>query len=90
MKDHELRELINDVTAVARLYANTQQLREQIAHLIIPAFKKLECEKEFRHGQVVAQEVIIAMREAQIILLQKEMIEIKAECLAKKIDTPNA
>lgn len=37
MKDHELRELINDVTTVARIYAHTQQLREQIAQLIIPA-----------------------------------------------------
>jgi hypothetical protein len=42
MKDHELRELINDVTAVAQIYAHTQQLREQIAHLIAPVFKKLK------------------------------------------------
>jgi hypothetical protein len=44
MKDHELRELINDVTAVARIYAHTQQLREQIAHLITPVFAKMQAE----------------------------------------------
>ena len=42
MKDHELRELINDVTAVAKIYAHTQQLREQISHLIVPAIKVLK------------------------------------------------
>lgn len=38
MKDHELRELINSLTAVAVKYHDTQQLREQIAHLVVPAF----------------------------------------------------
>ena len=37
MKDHEKRELINAITAVAVKYAGAQQLREQIAHLVIPA-----------------------------------------------------
>jgi len=44
MKDHELRELINDVTAVARIYVSTQQLREQISHLIVPVFAKAQAE----------------------------------------------
>ncbi len=81
MKDHELRELINDVTAVARIYAHTQQLREQIGHLIVPVFSELQCESEFRHGQVVGGEVIIAMHEAQI---QRQLTEI--ENLNRQLD----
>ncbi len=73
MKDHELRELINAVTEAARTYADTQQLREQIAHLIIPAFNKLECESEFRRGVIEGKDVIIEMREAQITRLQEEI-----------------
>lgn len=44
MKDHELRELINDVTAVAQIYAHTQQLREQVAQLITPAIAAMRAE----------------------------------------------
>src|SRR5574342_719638 len=50
MKDHELRELINDVTAVARNYAHTQQLRQQTSQLIVPVFEKLKCEHAFLSG----------------------------------------
>ena len=75
MKDHELRELINAVTAAARIYAGTQQLRERIAHLIKPAFRKLQCESEFRQGMVEGKDVIIEMREAQITELQRENAE---------------
>ena len=46
MKDHELRELINAVTEAARTYAGTQQLRERISHLIVPAIRK-----EFQYGR---------------------------------------
>lgn len=37
MKDHELRELVNALTATAREYAQTQQLRERIARLVLDA-----------------------------------------------------
>lgn len=37
MKDHEKRELVNALTEVAVKYATTQQLRQRIAHLILPA-----------------------------------------------------
>lgn len=47
MKDDKLRELINDVTAVARIYAHTQQLREQISQLIAPAINKLNSENAY-------------------------------------------
>lgn len=36
MKDHEIRELVNALCAVAREYGQTQQLRERIAGLIVP------------------------------------------------------
>jgi len=94
MKDHELRELINAVTEAARTYAGTQQLREQIAHLITPAIKTLQdrcetndlilansdkvieslkCESAFREGQVIGQEVILTMRDAEISRLREEL-----------------
>jgi hypothetical protein len=36
MKDHEMCELVDKLTAVAKKYHDTQQLREQIAHCIRP------------------------------------------------------
>lgn len=51
MKDHELRELINAVTAAARTYAQTQQLREQIAQLITPAIATAKKDLEVARGQ---------------------------------------
>lgn len=59
MKDHELRELINAVTAVAKTYANTQQLREQISHLIVPAIEKLRCENAYLSGFKLGAELQI-------------------------------
>ena len=40
MKDHEIAALVNELTAVARQYHNTQQLRERIAHIVVPAIRK--------------------------------------------------
>ncbi len=34
MKDHEIRELVNKLTDVAREYGQTQQLRERIARVV--------------------------------------------------------
>ncbi len=50
MKDHELRELINAVTVAASTYSGTQQLREQISHLIVPIFKKTTDGPDFFDG----------------------------------------
>jgi uncharacterized membrane-anchored protein YjiN (DUF445 family) len=36
MKDHEIRELVDKLTSVAKRFHDTQQLREQIAHCIRP------------------------------------------------------
>lgn len=38
-KDHEVRELVNDLANAAREFHNTQQLRERIAHLVVPFIK---------------------------------------------------
>lgn len=37
MKDHEKRELVNSLTVIAKQYGSTQQLRERIAHCVLPA-----------------------------------------------------
>lgn len=78
MKDHELRELINDVTAVAKIYAHTQQLREQISHLIIPVFAKAEAkikaveDRQLQCASAMRREIL--MHEKQVMRQQEEMI----------------
>ncbi len=42
MKDHEIRELVNKLTDVARKYGQTQQLRERIKAVVKDA---IPCEK---------------------------------------------
>ena len=39
LKDHQLRELVNDVTKIARYFGNTQQLRERICGAIISVLR---------------------------------------------------
>ena len=34
MKDHEIREFVNELTVVAKKYGQTQQLREQILAVV--------------------------------------------------------
>jgi hypothetical protein len=70
MKDHELRELINDVTAVAKIYAHTQQLREQISQLITPVFKNLESESRLGHNLFADQLIRADKLEAEIARLK--------------------
>lgn len=41
MKDHEIAQLVNDLTQVAREFGATQQLRERIAAVIVPVLKKV-------------------------------------------------
>lgn len=36
MKDHEIRELVSELTQVAREYGQTQQLRERIRGVVLP------------------------------------------------------
>lgn len=75
MKDHELRELINDVTAVAKIYAHTQQLREQVSHLIVPVFTKAQTEiKEIEDRQL---QCATAMRR-EIKAYETEIAQLKA------------
>lgn len=42
MKDHQIAELVNQLTAIGKAYGQTQQLREHIHALIVPA---LDAEK---------------------------------------------
>jgi hypothetical protein len=39
MKDHEIAQLVNRLTAVAVKYAETQQLREQIKKVVLDTLK---------------------------------------------------
>lgn len=39
MKDHEIAKLVNDLTAVAREYGQTQQLRDRISQLVVTALR---------------------------------------------------
>ena len=39
MKAHQLRELVNQLTAIAEEHGQTAQLREQIAHALVPAIR---------------------------------------------------
>ena len=41
MKDHEIRETINELRDIAIKYHDAQQLRERIAHVILPMIEKL-------------------------------------------------
>ncbi|VTU31794.1 hypothetical protein H4CHR_02880 [Variovorax sp. PBS-H4] len=39
MKDHEIAALVGQLTNVGRVYGQTQQLRERIAQLVVPAVR---------------------------------------------------
>lgn len=41
MKDHEIRDIVNDLYQTAVVYCKTQQLRENLANVIVPHLKKL-------------------------------------------------
>ena len=40
MKDHEKRELVNAITAIAKEFCGAQQLRERIANCVLPAIEQ--------------------------------------------------
>lgn len=42
LADHEFREMVNELTNVARLFANTQQLRERVSGLMIKHLRPLK------------------------------------------------
>jgi len=39
MKDHEIKALVNDLRDIAVKYHSSGQLRERIAHVIVPVLK---------------------------------------------------
>ena len=47
MKDHEIRELINTLTAIAKAHGETQQLRQRIHEVIVPKIKAMNALQEF-------------------------------------------
>ncbi len=40
LKDHEIREVVNTVTATARAYRETQQLRARVADVLVPILRQ--------------------------------------------------
>lgn len=42
MKDHEIRELVNELRDTAVQFHATQQLRERIAYIVVPHLKRLQ------------------------------------------------
>lgn len=53
MKDHELRQYINDLTQVAKDFGQTQQLRERIAILvkeIVAVEREYAMDEGYDHG----------------------------------------
>jgi len=79
MKDHELRELVNKLTDVARKYPQTQQLREQISHLIVPPIKMLRERCETNDLILANGDKVIESLTALTNSLRKEIEVAKAE-----------
>jgi|JI9StandDraft_1071089.scaffolds.fasta_scaffold71856_3 hypothetical protein len=46
MKPHEIRELVNELTAIAQKYGKMQQIRDRIAHCLLDALEKAALIKE--------------------------------------------
>jgi hypothetical protein len=46
MKDHEIAKVINDVTHVARMYGQTQQIRERLRAVLEPVLKGSQPKRE--------------------------------------------
>jgi hypothetical protein len=85
MKDHQLRELINDLTAVAQAYGRTQQLREQISHLVVPVFNQAKAQVKNAEKQRIELEKELAITQAaannssvENIVLKKRLFQ--AQC----------
>lgn len=52
MKDHEIRELVNKLTEIARTYAHTHQLRAHISREVNRALKTNQPEKALKNEPV--------------------------------------
>lgn len=58
MNDHEKRELVDKLTAIAREYASTQQLRARIAYVLLPALPREDPHAEHWKALAKAAETI--------------------------------
>lgn len=45
MKEHEIRELVNELTKAARTYAHTQQLRAHMSRIVNEALNNAESKR---------------------------------------------
>lgn len=61
MKDHEIRELVNTITSVAKAYGETQQLRQRIHDALVPKIEKLRSDKRMFQDTANALEVVVCM-----------------------------
>lgn len=50
MKDHEIAKVINDITHVARVYGQTQQIRERLRAVLEPVLKEAQPKRESLRG----------------------------------------
>lgn len=42
MKDGDIAKLVNELTAIAKEYGQTQQLRDRIANRLVPTLKRMQ------------------------------------------------
>lgn len=52
MKDHEKAQLVNQLTAIAKEFHATQQLRARIAECLLPALEKAIYEERSKYYQL--------------------------------------
>lgn len=50
MKDHEIAQLVNQVTEIAKKFHDCQQLRQNISNLLVPVLKTLPHQHCKTHG----------------------------------------
>lgn len=67
MKDHEKRELVNRITAIARKYSGTQQLRERIAGEVLPALDLASQVPDIHVSHPTAENASLSVADARIV-----------------------
>jgi hypothetical protein len=85
MKDHEKRELVTRLCAVARDYHPTEQLRDRIADLVLPALESVERYMTHEGGAVVAEVAQRFAAEAEGLRMQVQALELAySQCMARQ------
>lgn len=77
MKEHELAELINEITSVAVKYKDTQQLRSRISGVIVPVIRQLSrmlCDKHKNvQGSGMCSACIAEIKNKEIDALYRQL-----------------